>query len=48
MEKDLPVGDTYLGPEYDTIHKKWDTIPVGFNVDPLKVFDVIEFWVVKK
>jgi hypothetical protein len=40
--EDLTGWDTYLGPEYDTIHKKWDTIPVGFNVDPLKVFDVIE------
>lgn len=40
--KDLTGWDTYLGPGYDTINKKWDTIPVGLNIDPMKVFDVVE------
>jgi hypothetical protein len=40
--KDLIGWDTYLGPKYDTILKRWDTIPIGFNVDPTKVFDVVE------
>jgi hypothetical protein len=40
--KDLTGWDTYLGPRYDTVMNKWDTIPVGLNTDPLKVFDVAE------
>lgn len=40
--KDLSGWDTYLGPGYDTVLNKWDTIPVGLNTDPLKVFDVAE------
>ncbi len=40
--KDLTGWDTYLGPRYDTVLNKWDTIPVGLNTDPLKVFDVAE------
>jgi len=38
--EDLTGWDTYLGPKYDTILHKWDTIPGGLNTDPLKVFDV--------
>jgi hypothetical protein len=40
--KDLLGWETYLGPKYDTILKKWDTVPVGLNVDPLQVFGVAE------
>jgi hypothetical protein len=40
--KDLSGWQTYLGPEYDTLTDKWDTVPVGLNVDPLKVFSVVE------
>ncbi len=40
--KDLSGWETYLGPTYDTLMDKWDTIPVGLNVDPLKVFSVVE------
>lgn len=40
--KDLTGWNTYLGPEYDTILHRWDTIPVGLNIDPLKVFGVVD------
>ena len=40
--KDLTGWDTYLGPKYDTILKKFGTIPTGLNVDPAKVFDVVK------
>ena len=40
--KDLSGWETYLGPKYDTLSDKWDTVPVGLNVDPLKVFSVAE------
>jgi hypothetical protein len=40
--KDLTGWNTYLGPKYDTILNKWDTIPTGLNIDPAKVFSVIE------
>ncbi|HUX58608.1 MAG TPA: family 16 glycoside hydrolase [Bacteroidales bacterium] len=40
--EDLTSWDTYLGPKYDTILNKRDTIPTGFNIDPLKVFSVVE------
>jgi hypothetical protein len=39
--KDLTGWDTYIGPSYDTIQNKWDTIPQGLNNDPLKVFSVV-------
>lgn len=35
--------DTFIGPDYDTTRKKFDTIPgAGLNNDPTKVFSVIE------
>jgi len=40
--KDLTGWDTYLGPRYDTILKKTDTIPIGLNTDPAKVFTVVK------
>ena len=40
--EDLTGWDTYLGPRFDTTQKKWDTIPVGLNMDPVKVFSVTE------
>ncbi len=40
--KDLAGWNTYLGPKFDTIRNKWDTIPIGLNVDPAKVFDVVD------
>ena len=40
--EDLTGWDTYLGPKYDTILNRWDTIPTGFNIDPMKVFGVAE------
>jgi hypothetical protein len=41
-EKDLNGWETYLGPRYDTILKKRETIPIGLNIDPAKVFDVVK------
>ena len=41
-DMDLSGWDTYLGPEYDTILNRWDTIPIGLNNDPSKVFDIAE------
>ena len=39
----LSGWDTYLGPAYDTIQKKRDTLNVpGLNNDPDKVFSVVE------
>lgn len=40
--KDLTGWDTYIGPKYDTITHKRDTIPVGLNNDPSKVFAVVK------
>ena len=40
--KDLSGWDTYLGPKYDTILNKRETIPIGLNTDPAKVFNVVE------
>ena len=40
--KDLTGWDTYLGPKYDTVSRKMDTIPIGLNTDPSKVFDVVK------
>ncbi len=39
--KDLTGWDTYLGPKYDTILHKTDTIPIGLNIDPANVFSVV-------
>jgi hypothetical protein len=41
-EKDLSGWDTYLGPSFDTIQGKRDSIPLGLNNDPLKVFSVVQ------
>ncbi|MGD0754819.1 MAG: DUF1080 domain-containing protein [Bacteroidales bacterium] len=40
--KDLTGWDTYLGPKYDTVLNRRDSIPIGLNTDPLKVFDVAD------
>jgi hypothetical protein len=41
--KDLTGWDTYIGPNYDTARKKFDSIPgTGLNNDPAKVFSVVE------
>jgi len=40
--KDLAGWDTFLGPKYDTTLKKFDTIPVGLNTDPEKVFSIVK------
>jgi hypothetical protein len=40
--KDLTGWDTYLGPKYDTTLKKFDTIPIGLNTDPARVFEVVK------
>jgi hypothetical protein len=40
--KDLSGWDIYLGPRYDTNLKKMDTIPIGLNKDPAKVFSVVK------
>ena len=40
--KDLSGWDTYLGPSFDTIQGKRDSIPFGLNNDPLKVFSVVQ------
>ena len=39
---DLAGWETYLGPKWDTLRNDWDTVPVGYNVDPTKVFDRVE------
>ncbi len=39
--RDLAGWDTYLGPRYDTLTMQRDTIPVGLNIDPAKVFSVV-------
>lgn len=39
--KDLTGWDTYLGPSFDTVKNKRDSIPVGLNNDPQKVFSVV-------
>lgn len=40
--RDLAGWDTYLGPRYDTVTRKRDTVPVGLNNDPAKVFSVVK------
>jgi Domain of Unknown Function (DUF1080) len=39
---DLRGWDTYVGPAYDTIEKKFSGLPVGLNTDPDRVFSVIK------
>jgi hypothetical protein len=38
--KDLSGWDTYIGPSFDSVNGKRDTISPGLNNDPLKVFSV--------
>ncbi len=40
--EDLAGWDTFLGPAYDTVLKKRDTIPIGLNIDPAKVFTIVK------
>ena len=40
--KDLTGWDTYLGPKYDSTLNKTDSIPIGLNTDPAKVFSVVK------
>ena len=39
---DLSGWDTFLGPSYDTVKDQWDTVPIGFNMDPAKVFTIVD------
>jgi hypothetical protein len=39
--KDLSGWDTYLGPKYDTLLKKRESMPLGLNNDPSGVFSVV-------
>ena len=38
--KDLRGWDTYVGPDYDTIQKKFSGLPAGLNTDRDRVFSV--------
>lgn len=41
--KSLEGWDTYLGPTYDSLKKKFDSLKtIGLNADPKKVFSVVE------
>ncbi len=40
--KDLTGWDTYLGPRYDSVLRKSDSIPIGLNIDPDKVFSIVK------
>lgn len=40
--KDLTGWDTYIGPLYDSIKKKFTGEPIGLNKDPQKVFTVVK------
>lgn len=41
--KDLTGWDTYLGPTFDTVRNKFDTLMIpGLNNDPKKVFSVVD------
>lgn len=40
--KDLTGWDTYIGPAFDAITGKRDTVSLGLNIDPLKVFSVVQ------
>ena len=39
--KDLTGWDTYLGPAFDSVSSKRDSVAVGLNNDPQKVFSVV-------
>jgi hypothetical protein len=39
---DLNGWETYLGPRWDTLRNDWDSVPVGYNVDPAQVFDMAD------
>ena len=38
--QDLSGWDTYLGPKYDSVLNRRDTVPTGLNTDPSRVFSV--------
>lgn len=40
--QDLTGWETYLGPKYDTVEKKFRGEPIGLNTDPFNVFTVVE------
>jgi len=40
--RDLTGWETYLGPEYDTMLNRRDTVPIGLNNDPSEVFSVVD------
>jgi hypothetical protein len=40
--KDLQGWNTYLGPSFDTVQNKRDSIPLGLNHDTLNVFSVVQ------
>lgn len=40
--KDLSGWDTYLGPTYDTLLRKNDSVAIGLNKDPNHVFSVVK------
>lgn len=40
--KDLSGWDTYVGPAYDTLEQKFKGSPIGLNLDPDRVFSVVE------
>jgi hypothetical protein len=40
--EDLKGWDTFVGPSFDTIQGKRDSIAPGLNNDPLKVFSIVE------
>lgn len=40
--RDLRGWDTYVGPAYDTLLKKFNGPPVGVNTDPDRVFTVVK------
>ena len=39
---DLNGWENYLGYKWDSLQNRWDTIPVGFNADPAKVFTMAD------
>jgi hypothetical protein len=40
--RDLTGWNSYLGPNYDTVQNKQDSVPIGLNNDPKKVFTVVK------
>jgi hypothetical protein len=41
-DNDLRGWDTYIGPSFDTLQGRRDTVPLGLNNDPLKVFSIVQ------